>query len=393
MLFCMTLVFIQALFAQEKKLKIVSSANEYCFILNQLEKLDLENEADEIKTLGYESDSFIDFGFNHPEVLIPGYCQGKPVVELKDPGTLELKCEFLGLKNETDYSFSYNPWVSLFVSDLKFLNKTEGTCSVTFINNKSLFMELTSLGGNNYSNSAEIGLILYPKESYKYPKPLKFHIFCDKDYYVRFEFNFSRGEFTGISREEFLLCSGITAGSIFYLYPDCMKKMSNIGFSNNALIFSVLDLYWTAMFGDWLKRDMVENGINAIFGFMDLCPECDEVVAAYFGGRKIVPDLYKLSREVSPQNLISFFIKISVILLQTPSTKDAVFSILSKYLPSTLTAGGAAVLAQNLSVILIGGTRVLALAPMVYDSWDTQRVEDISAFKIFPLIKFTFKNK
>lgn len=375
-----------------QNLKKVNSKEEYCKILNHLKNMDLEDEAEEIRKLGYEPATFIEFGMMHPEALIEGYCQGEPSVELKDPGPLELECNIIGLKQEFDYSFGYNPWVSVSVSDLKLISKNEGSCIITFTNNKDIFLELIGTGGVNYDNTVNNGLLLFPKESIRFPYPLKFHIYCDKDYYIRFEFNFSRGEFIGMTKSDFINCSGIMPGAFLFLISDCIKKQ-NIGYSNNAIKFSVIDLFWTAMFGERLKRDAVENGINAILGLLDLCPECDEIVFQYFGSRKIIPDLYKLSRNISPQNLISFIIKISIVLLENPSTQKAAFNILSKYLPAAITSGGASVLAKNLSTILLSGARVLALAPIAYDVWDTQKVESRSAIKITPIIKYSIKKK
>ncbi|ROL59981.1 hypothetical protein D9V86_09995 [Bacteroidetes/Chlorobi group bacterium ChocPot_Mid] len=385
------LVFVTDTLSQSPCLKKVTTKEEYCTIFNHLEPMHLKNEDPEIIRLGYDPVSFVEFAFNNSEVIIPGYCKGIPEVELKDPGQLECECNLLGLRYEIDYN---NPWISVTVSDLKIVSKSEGTCIVTFKNNKALFFELMRTGGISIKSFPEPGLLLYPYESYKYQIPLKFDLVCKKDYNIRYGFNFSRGEFTGITREEFLIkMLAYQVGNPIVFNPLLFSDMK-IGFSNNAVFYNTFNIFWSAIIGSSWKRDMNDNAISALGFLIARCPECREILNNYYLS-DFTADFLKIANRkgIDPLTAFSITLKVFIGLLNNPVTRDLAYGILVQYLPAELTAGGAAALSASLGAILLGVPRIITLAPITWDVLWTQEVEKISTVNIYPIVKSTYKNK
>jgi len=393
------LIFIMALIvcvmivdAQNQPLKKVTTNKELCDLILKYNINDvLEDDISFLKKQGFDPQSVVEYAMNHPEAILE--CLFNLTIDLsQNEPTLKVAGFNWALRK---YSGNLSVgWVKISLSEIKMINETEAIATITLKNTKSIYMLLTNSGGSGYMNSLGNGILLYPQEQITFPDKLKFQPDCDliNTYKVNFEFNFSRGELTGCTFQEMVTRLALSVGAPLPLKPFAFYGL-NIGYSNQAVYNSVLNIFWTAVTGEWLKRDQIENAINLLnlYDLFDLCPECKTIWEIDFFKNyttgEFSPELLSIlyQKGIDPQTGLSLFLKTFIKMLENPVTRDLAYEVAKKFLPSALTQGGAAVLAANLSVIVTGGWRVMALAPIAWDVWNTQKVEDISGVEISPV--------
>ncbi len=281
-------------------------------------------------------------------------------------------------------------WVKLRMSNLGMTGENEAMGSVQFENTKSIFMSLDNTGGHNFNCNIEGGTLIYPKEKLSFPNALTFNAYCNSNGNgsdTRFECNFSRGNIIaklngqGITKEELILLLGLQVGGFMNLNPFSSYNLE-LTYSNDAVEYSVFNLFWTAFTGEWIKRDIFENLLSGIGGLVTTCPECKLFLSQYkLDGISInfLKTCYRKS--IDAPTALKILLKTSVLLLESPGTSDAAYKLLCKFLPD-LAGGGAAAMAAKLTVIIDGGWRILALVPQTWDVLNTSKVEDISGIDI-----------
>jgi len=378
--------------AQSQTLKKVSTSKELCDLINKYNINDIiDDDISFLKKQGFDPQSAVEFAMTHPEALLE--CFFKIKIDLTQKN-LPLKVSGFNWINRNYSGNLGDGWVKVTLSDIKMINETEATATITLKNNKAIFMQLSSMGGSGYLNTLDKDILLYPQEERIFEGKLKFQPECDLNNKskVYFEFNFSRGELTGSTYQEVVLQLALSVGAPLTLQPFAFYGL-NIGFSNQAVYNSVLNIFWTAATGEWLKRDQIENAINllSVYDLFDLCPEC-KTIWKETGIEEFSPELLSIlyQKGIDPQTGLSLFFKTFIAMLKNPITQDLASQVAKKYLPAILTEGGAKTLASNLSVIVTGGWRVLMLAPIAWDVWNTQKVEDLSGVVINPVCTIAY---
>ena len=377
---------------QSQTLKKVTTNKELCDLITKNSISDvLEDDISFLKKQGFDPQSVVEYAMNHPDAILE--CLFNISVDLTH-NDLSFKISSFNWAKQTYTGTLGDGWVKATLSDIKMINATEATATVTLINTKSIFMLLITTGGSGYSETLDNNILLYPQEQKTFKGKLRFQPICDLNntYKVYYDFNFSRGELTGCTFEEMVLRLALSVGSPLPLKPFAFYGL-HIGYSNQAVYNSVLNIFWTAATGDWLKHDQIENTINLLnmYDLFDLCPECKSIWSIDFFRNyttgEFSPELLSIlyQKGIDPQIGLSLLLKTFIAMLNNPITKDLAFEVAKKCLPAVLTEGGAAALAANLSIIVTGGWRVLALAPIAWDVWNTQKVEDMSGVVISPI--------
>jgi hypothetical protein len=279
-------------------------------------------------------------------------------------------------------------WIRVSLDDIKIIDSEKGLAQVTLTmeNTKAIFFEVDAAKIHSREQGdvvlqGEQGFILYPFEKIPFPHPILLTIPCDaaeSHPSQEIDLDFSRGEFVGLTLDQLLERLGLFVGSPLPLNPFAFYNVK-IGFSNKAVYMSTLNILWTAATGQWMNRDFMENGLSAFGSVVENCRECQEALEPIGGSLSgdIVGILY--ARKVEPQFFIKILFEVMIKALKNPLFRDAAFNAVKDYLPATLTKGGPMVLAQNLSVIISGGGRVLALAPIAWDVWSTTVERDYKA--------------
>ncbi|MBS4028393.1 MAG: hypothetical protein KGZ58_07125 [Ignavibacteriales bacterium] len=384
-LFITVLLITQQVSGQQ--LRSVTTKDEYCKIYNYLEKYndDGGSDATKIKALGFDPSSFAAYGFNHPELL--GGCED--IINLDDIRFDYEVCDVRWNHKTLVVPSLTKNWIKVSIDNLKINDSKRGVveADVTFENTKALFFELAlsmfTEGSGEPQPPAETGLLLYPKETIT--KHLRFNVSCN-DAGVgngsTVQYIFSRGEYTGSTLEEMLLRLGFVFNAPLLLKPFSVFGL-NIGFSNKAVYMSTLDIFWTAATGEWLKRDLIENDLSALGTVLEGCSECADALEPIGGSLTgdFIGTLY--TGKIEPQFAVKVLFEFCIRALRNPIYKDLVFEILKKHV-GVLAVGGAKVLAQNLTVIVSGGGRILALLPIAWDVWGTRDVKDYQSIEFKP---------
>lgn len=378
--------------AQSQPLQKIATINELCDLIKKNNISDvLTDDISFLKKLGFDPESVVEYAMNHPKELLE--CLFNITVDLT-PNDVSFKITGFNWAKRTYSGYLGDGWVKATLSGLRMTNATEATAIITLKNTKAVYMQLTTTGGSGYLTTLDNNILLYPQEEITFQGKLNFQPICDLNnkYNVYFDFNFSRGELTGCTFQEMLLRLALSVGAPLPLNPFAFIGL-HIGYSNQAIYNSVLNIFWTAITGEWLKRNQIENAINLLnlYDLFDLCPECKSIwkvngIDIYTTGEfspEIFTILYK--KGIDPQTGLSMLFKTFIAMLNNPITKDLAFEIAKKCLPAVLTEGGAAALSASLSVIVTGGWRALALAPIAWDVWNTQKVEDMSGVVISPV--------
>ena len=379
--------FVALVNAQSQPLRKVKTNKELCDLIIKYNISDvLEDDISFLTKQGYDPESVVEYSMNHPEAILK--CLFNMSVDLTQ-NELSFKITDFNCVNRIYTGNLGEGWVRATLTDIHMINATVATATITLKNTKAIFMQLTTAGGSGYSTTLDNNILLYPQEQRVFQGKLIFQPICDllTTYNVYYEFNFSRGELTGCTLQELAVRLALSIGAPLKLNPFSYYGL-HIGYSNQAVYNSVLNIFWTAATGEWLKRDQIENAINllSLYDLFDLCPECKTIWAAagiYDFNPELLTFLYQ--KGIDPQTGMSLFFKTFIAMLNNPITKDLAFEIAKKNLPAILTEGGATALASNLSVIVTGGWRVLALAPIAWDVWNSQKVEDMSGVVINPI--------
>ncbi len=371
------ILFLFAMNFTYAQLKSVTTCEDFCMIYKYLENNNADDEREATKKLGYDYNSFVEYGFNHPELFKDCKC-----IESGKKNTYEL-CDYEWSYNNSNPSLNKG-WVNVTIDKIDIINKKTGEARVyfSFENTTSLFFQLDlsnlhiAQNGVGHNPPTTCDFILFPKEKKQYYQPIRLITDCSKnnnDGVYNFQFNFSRGELTGIALQDFI--TRITSANFLPIpFSQTLAFYGlNVGFSNEAAKLNILNILWTAATGDWLSRDLFENATSGLNGLLDVGLEnkCDAKLFLL----RLKPDIIKsiYQQDIDPLTFLSAVFKLCDCILTNPTTSKLVIDKIKDIFPGLATSS-LKEFAANFGNLVAGYWRVFSLIPITKDVWDTQQI-------------------